>query len=215
MFWFTLHQKWYMIYQVGVPNSQKMWVAYSTTANIASPDSWTQAKPILDGGPADPRKEGGLDYWIICDDRRAYLFFTSLNGKLWRLSTKLEDFPAGFDHLEIALQGPFLEASHTCRLKGTSTYLTIIEENGRRYYKAWLADRLDGPWTPLADSAEKPFASTRSDKATSHRRGVGWGNSKIPRPADPASVVLCLMATHLENSAACYDSAIPFHHSDG
>ena len=41
-------------------------------------------------------------------------------------------------------------------------YLTIIEENGRRYYKAYLADRLDGAWTPVADTAERPFAGWKN-----------------------------------------------------
>ncbi|MFH1718547.1 MAG: hypothetical protein ABIF19_14425 [Planctomycetota bacterium] len=43
------------------------------------------AKPILDGAEKDPRKVGGLDYWIICNNQRAYLFLTSLNGKMWRV----------------------------------------------------------------------------------------------------------------------------------
>jgi hypothetical protein len=125
VFYFAPHRKWYLIYQMGVPGAKMMWVAYSTTTNIAAPNSWTQAQPILDGGAKDPRKEGGLDYWIICDDQRAYLFFTSLNGKLWRMWTKLEEFPMGFDHCEVALQGPFFEASHTYRLKGSGKYLTM------------------------------------------------------------------------------------------
>jgi hypothetical protein len=162
VFYFEPQRKWYLIYQVGVPGARKMWVAYSTTSNIADPDSWTQARPILDGGEADPRREGGLDYWIICDERRAYLFLTSLNGKMWRLWTRLEDFPQGFDHCELALEAKIFEASHTYRLKGQDKYLTIVEENGRRYYKAYWADRLDGPWTPLADTAEQPFAGWKN-----------------------------------------------------
>jgi hypothetical protein len=159
VFYFAPQRKWYLIYQVGVPTARKMmWVAYSTTDTIADPNSWTQARPILDGGEKDPRKVGGLDYWIICDQRRAYLFFTSLDGRMWRLWTDLADFPKGFDHCELALEAKIFEASHTYRLKGLDKYLTIVEENGRRYYKAYLADRLDGPWTPLADTAEKPFA---------------------------------------------------------
>lgn len=162
VFYFEPHAKWYLIYQMGVPGAKRMWVAYSTTTTISNPDSWTQAKPILDGGENDPRQEGGLDYWIICDDQRAYLFLTSLNGKMWRLWTRLEDFPRGFAHCDLALEARIFEASHTYRIKGTDKYLTIVEENGRRYYKAYLADRLDGQWTPLADTAEHPFAGWKN-----------------------------------------------------
>ena len=89
VFYFTPHKKWYLVYQMGVPGKDKMWVAYSTTSEINNPSSWTGAKPILDGGQQDSRETGGLDYWIICDEQRAYLFFTSLNGKMWRMSVVL------------------------------------------------------------------------------------------------------------------------------
>ncbi len=158
VFHFSPHKKWYLIYQMGVPGASKMWVAFSTTEDIGDPRSWTQAQPILDGGAQDPRQVGGLDYWIICDSERAYPFLTSLNGKMWRLWTRLEDFPRGFDHCELALEAKVFEASHTYRLKGLNQFLTVIEENGRRYYKAYLAERLDGDWIPLADTAEQPFA---------------------------------------------------------
>ena len=53
------------------------------------------------------------------------------------------------------------EASHTYKLKGRRQYLTIVEAQGnrRRYYKAYLADRLEGPWKGLADTLAKPFAA--------------------------------------------------------
>ncbi len=162
VFYFTPQKKWYLVYQMGVEGARFMWVAYSTTTTIDDPDSWTQARPILDGGENDPREVGGLDYWIICDAERAYLFLTSLNGKMWRLWTSLEEFPKGFDHCELALEAKIFEASHTYKLKGSDEYLTIIEENGRRYYKAYVADRLDGEWTPLADTAQKPFAGWKN-----------------------------------------------------
>ena len=159
VFYFTPHQKWYLVYQVGMPDSKKMWVAYSTTSNIADPASWTHAQPMLDGGENDPRTVGGLDYWIICDESKAYLFFTSLNGKMWRMWTPLDKFPLGFRDCQVALQAKIYEASHTYHIKGTEKFLTLLEQSGKRYFKVYIADRLDGPWTPLADTAAKPFAS--------------------------------------------------------
>ena len=158
VFYFTPHKKWYLVYQVGVPGQKKMWVAYSTTTDISDPTSWTKAKPMLDGGPNDSRKVGGIDYWIICDDRNAYLFFTSNNGKMWRMTTSLDKFPNGFDDCQLVLQAKIFEACHIYKVKGTNQYINVIEENGRRYFKAYVANRLDGPWLPIADSAENPFA---------------------------------------------------------
>ena len=158
VFYFAPHRRWYLVYQMRVPDIKFMWVAYSTTKTIDDPASWTTARPILDGGADDPRELGGLDYWIICDSQRAYLFLTSLNGKIWRLWTELTGFPLGFDHCEVALEAKLFEASHTYSIKGMEKYLMIVEEDGRRYYKAYLSNSLDGTWTPIADTAENPFA---------------------------------------------------------
>ena len=158
VFFFRPHGLWYLIYQMGVPNSQKMWVACSTTDDISDPASWSKARPLLDGGPEDGRTVGGLDYWIICDDDRAWLFYTSLNGRMWRMWTERDRFPEGFRDCQLALRGPIFEASHTYRLKGQNAFLTIVEQSGQRHYKAYLASSLDGPWRPLRDSWQHPFA---------------------------------------------------------
>ena len=160
VFYFRPHKKWYLIYQQGIPKARRMRIAFSTTTDIADPASWTRSRSVFRAGEKDPRKKGGLDYWVICDSRRAYLFFTSLNGKMWRMHTKLADFPHGFGDLAVALRANIFEASHIYTLKGMNAYINVIEANpgGRRYFKAYLADRLDGKWTPLADSEGKPFA---------------------------------------------------------
>jgi hypothetical protein len=175
VFYFRPQKKWYLVYQMGVPGLKKLWVAYSTTTNIADPTSWTKAQPMLDGSDRDPRKEGGLDYWIICDDQRAYLFYANDNGKLWRLWTPIKDFPNGFDHPELALNGDIYEAGDIYRLKGTNQYLAIIEARGPgdiRYYAAYVADRLDGKWTGLANTQTNPFAGAAN--VTAAAGGTLW-----------------------------------------
>ena len=81
---------------------------------------------------------------------------------MWRAETRLSDFPPkGWSDPKVVLEADLLEASHTYKLKGLDKYLSIIEaQNGsRRYYKAYLADQLDGEWIPLATSRNRPFAS--------------------------------------------------------
>ena len=161
VFYFRPHKKWYLVYQVGAPNRQvKLQPAFATTGNIADPASWSPGKLFFP--EADPKgAPTWIDFWVICDAERAYLYFTSLNGKMWRMWTPIERFPEGFDHLELALQADIFEASHTYRLLGQNKYLTIVEaqgKEGRRYYKAYTADRLDGQWKPLADAEDRPFA---------------------------------------------------------
>ncbi|MCA8995570.1 MAG: hypothetical protein KDA80_01235 [Planctomycetaceae bacterium] len=162
VFFFRPHQKWYLVYQVGVPGQRKMWVAYSTTETIDDPTSWTPAQPMLDGGPNDPRTVGGIDYWIICDDTTAYLFFTSNDGRMWRMHTPLDQFPHGFHNCQLALKDKIFEAAHIYKVQGMDKYLNVIEENGKRYFKAYVADRLDGEWMPLAATDQQPFASWRN-----------------------------------------------------
>ncbi|MGQ9698772.1 MAG: non-reducing end alpha-L-arabinofuranosidase family hydrolase, partial [Armatimonadota bacterium] len=150
-----------MIYQVSEPSRKlQLQPACSTTTDISDPRSWSNAKLLFPD--ADPEGvERWIDFWVICDDRRAYLFFTSMDGRMWRMWTPIERFPEGFSHCELALRADIFEASHTYRLKGLSKYLTVVEaqgKGGRRYYKAYEADRLDGEWRPLADTEDRPFA---------------------------------------------------------
>jgi len=199
VFYFSPHKKWYLIYQMGVAGKNKLQIAFSTTANIADPKSWTKARSIFASDDQDPRKEGGLDFWVICDEKHAYLFFTSLNGKLWRMRTKLGDFPRGFGQLTLALRTNIFEASHTYRLKGMDKYLSVIEANpgGRRFFKAYIAEKLDGKWTPLADSERKPFAGAANVRPgrgvsawtdnISHGELVRAGNDQT-MPLDPKNL---------------------------
>jgi glycosyl hydrolase family 62 len=165
VFFFEPHQKWYMIYQGPSPvEKDQIAPTFSTTADIADPDSWARPEALIAARPrdAEPKVERWIDFWVICDETRAHLFFTSNDGMMWRAETRLADFPRGWDRPRVVLTGDIFEASHTYRLKGLGKYLTVVEAQGalgRRYYKAYLADRLDGRWSPLAATAEKPFAS--------------------------------------------------------
>ncbi len=175
VFYFTPQKKWYLICQASNDAwDPKYQPSYSTTDDIADVKSWTPPAPM--NCPKTPDGKAGLDFWVICDgapqsrsramgnpdDARAHLFFTTLDGRMWRSETKLADFPTGWSVPVVALKGDVFEAGHTYRLKGLDKYLTIIEaQNGRgwRYQKAYLADRLDGAWTELAASKDKAFAS--------------------------------------------------------
>ena len=160
VFYFTPHKKWYLIYQASdetrKPSLQPAW---STSDDIANPSSWTPPTLVFDKHPDNVQM--WIDFWVICDDQKAHLFFTSLDGKMWRSETALDKFPRGWDLPRVVLNADIFEASHTYRLKGMDKYLTLVEaqNSGRRYYKAYLADRLDGTWEPLAATREKSFAS--------------------------------------------------------
>ena len=170
VFYFTPHRKWYMVCQI-IDKSRKpaLQPAYSTTKDIDSQNSWTKPALLFAEQPDNVRM--WIDFWVICDDNKAHLFFTSLDGKMWRSETSLTDFPAGWTRPAVVLRADIFEASHTYRLKGMDKFMTVVEAQvgGRRYYKAYLADTLDGQWTPLAATREKPFASrANTSHASSH-----------------------------------------------
>ena len=160
VFYFRPQKKWYLICQASDESWEpKYGASCSTSTDITNPASWSPLAPLrhrlADG-------KSGLDFWVICDDAKAYLFFTTLDGRMWREEASLTDFPKGWSEPVLAIRGDIFEASHTYKLKGLDKYLTVVEAQGGhgwRYYKAYLADRLDGKWTPLADTKEKTFAS--------------------------------------------------------
>ena len=177
VFYFRPHKKWYLIYQSQPPQ-------YSTADDVSKPETWTKPENFFDTKPASaPRL--WIDYWMICDDTHAYLFFTGDNGRVYRSRTRIEDFPKGMSDPEVAIEGPrndVFEGSMTYKIKGTGTYLTLVEAIGpARYYRAWTSDRLDGEWTPVPDANtfQKPFAGinnvTFEDGVTSWTKDISHG----------------------------------------
>jgi hypothetical protein len=159
VFWFSPHRCWYLVYQLADKTRMPTFgPCFSTSTNLADPRSWSKPQPMVTNAPPNPR---WLDFWVICDDANAHLFYTSLDGRMWRRQTPKAQFPFGWSEPHLALEADIFEASHTYKLKGRNQYLTIVEAQGdrRRYYKAYVADRLDGPWRGLADTLSKPFAA--------------------------------------------------------
>jgi hypothetical protein len=162
VFWFTPHRRWYLVHQFTDPaQTPPMGPYFSTTTNLADVKSWSKPQ-LMVTNPAPNQK--WIDFWVICDAEKAHLFYTSNNGNMWRRETRLADFPLGWSAEQLALKADIFEASHTYKLRGRAEYLTIIEAMapGRRYYKAYLAERLEGPWRGLADSLAKPFAASEN-----------------------------------------------------
>jgi hypothetical protein len=156
IFYFRPHQKWYLIYQSQHPQ-------YSTTDDLSKPETWSRPESFFDSKPSSA-PQLWIDYWVICDDKNAYLFFTGDNGRLYRSETKIENFPKGMSDPEIAIEETretLFEGGMTYKIKGTHKFLTLVEGLGRtRYYRAFTSERLDGEWTPLAgaETYQNPFA---------------------------------------------------------
>jgi hypothetical protein len=161
LFYFAPQALWYLVYQTQEPS-------YSTSTDPSDVGSWSPMKWFM---PMPSIIENsltrGIDYWVICDDTHCYLFFSADNGVLYRASTAKSDFPSGFEGTTvIAMQDEnprnLFDASNVYKMAGTDKYLLLVSAlnpTDRRYFRAWTADRLDGDWTPLADTETDAFAS--------------------------------------------------------
>jgi hypothetical protein len=151
VFYFRPHKRWYLLYQVAEPSrTPVLQPAYSTTTKLDDPASWSAPKLLV----ANPQRgvTNWIDFWTICDSVQCHLFFTTLNGKMWRSDTSLAAFPDGWDPPRVVLEGDIFEASHTYYLKGRNQYLTFVEAQspgGRRFFRAYQAPSLTAAWTEV------------------------------------------------------------------
>lgn len=157
VFYFAPHKKWYFVFQTQPP-------AYCTSETPDDPKSWSAPQPFFAQGTPLPRLP--IDYHCIGDGEHMYLFFTGDDGNFYRSRTPYAEFPEGFSNPVIAMRGTratVFEASFTYRIKGTEKYLTCVEAlSPTRFYRAYIADRLDGEWHPVAglDTFDQPFAGS-------------------------------------------------------
>ncbi|MTV41516.1 glycoside hydrolase [Duganella radicis] len=160
VFYFAPQKTWYLVYQGGDP-------LYSTSNDIADPKSWSAPKPFFSAAPdivKQPQGHGWLDFWVICDDQKCYLFNTDDHGRLLRSETDLRQFPHGF-HNTVAVMTEktedLFEASNTYRIAGTHTYVTLVEAVSPkgRYFRIWKSDSLEGKWEPFSPASMNAFAS--------------------------------------------------------
>lgn len=155
VFYFTPQKKWYYTFQTQTP-------AYATSDNPDDPTSWTAPQQFFERGTPLPGLP--IDYHFIGDGEYMYMFFTGDDGNFYRSRTTYADFPKGFSNPVIAMHGnprTVFEAGFTYKIKGVDKYLTCVEAQGAgRYYRAYVADKLDGEWYPIEgfDTQDHPFA---------------------------------------------------------
>ncbi len=155
LFYFAPQKKWYLTFQTQPP-------VFCTSETPGDPNSWTKPERFFAAGTPMPRLP--IDYHFIGDGRHMYLFFTGDDGNFYRSRTTYAEFPQGFSNPVVAMRGTrntVFEAGFTYKIKGTDKYLTLVEALGAgRYYRAYVADKLDGEWYPVEgfDTPEKPFA---------------------------------------------------------
>ena len=141
VFFFAPQKKWYLVFQTGTAKYQPV---YSTNADIDRPDAWTQPQPLVE--KTDPAK--WIDFWVICDETAAYLFFTRDHEAVYAMTTPIDRFPEGFAH-PVEAFSPVHEAVHVYKVERREEYHMVYEtraEGDMRHFGLARAARLSGPW---------------------------------------------------------------------
>jgi len=137
--------KWYLIFQNRDTNYQP---AFSTTNTISQPDNWTVPTNLL----SKNTNTKWIDFWVICDTTKAYLFYTEGHNGVMVRSTTLEGFPAGWSKGKKVFD-KIHEAVHVYKVKDRSEYHMIYELNnkGIRSFGLARATHPEGPWNKVTD----------------------------------------------------------------
>jgi hypothetical protein len=150
LIYFTPKNLWVLIYQYG------QWTfSYLTSTDPTNPTGWSNPRELYQGG--------GIDNTVICNGTTCYLFYTDDNGKVYRASMPIGDFPRTFTNPKTIMtdtKANLFEAVQVFTVKGTHQYLMLVEAMGHagRYFRSFTATDLAGSWTPLAASESNPFA---------------------------------------------------------
>lgn len=167
VFYFRPQRRWYLIYQTTEANYQPV---FSTAKRVDQPSEWTRPRPLM--VKRDAAK--WIDFWVICDERFAYLFFTRDHKELYFARTRLERFPEGWGEPRRAF-GPQHESAHVYQAAGTEKkYILLFEtqEGDLRSFGLAEAGSLDGPWREVerrfAPGAGLSFTAERWTAEVSH-----------------------------------------------